>query len=172
MSEYCNKCSKEMYRLGDSVIPDVDVYQIAAELQNGCFQKVMCEGCEMLGVSKDIKGNIFLMYPDRGIDGEEVKKIPIKKWEESSQFLLGEVTEVNFLGGILIDSTGYRLKIIKGLIVKDIQMYHVIQEYLGDLEVAGYALHDDLNQNQILEKHKINVVEIFSKMERQNIFKT
>lgn len=164
MASYCNKCSKDLY--GTSV-PEIDVYEISSSLGNGYFVNVLCEGCEMIGVQKDDYGRIFLLYPELTKEGEEVKKVSLKDWEGTSGIQISGKENSGFIGGVQVGSPidTYKLKILKG--IRSVpQMYHVIQEYTD----KGTTQYSYLSEEQIREKHSIDISDKFEWIENQNFF--
>ena len=152
---------------GDKIPPDIDVYEIGHTLQRGFIKQVLCEGCEMIGVSKNSAGEIVVMYEDFGPDGPEIKSIPVSEWNSIPILVSNKNNELSptpaFLGQIANDSI--RIKIIEG-IPSVPPMYHVIKEYL-DRKETEYSY---LTEKQLLDKHQIVVKEKFEWAGKQKIF--
>jgi len=165
MADFCNKCAKEMW--GEKSVPEIDVYKISDELCYGCIVEVMCEGCEMTGVLKDVRGNTFLLYPEMTREGPEVKRVALKDWEGKSALLISDTDNSGFIGGVQIGSPlgSYKLKIIKGIIEAP-QKYHVIQEY-PDKNKTQYSY---LTGEEIIKKHSVDVKEKFEWIDKQKMF--
>jgi len=165
MADFCNKCAKEMW--GEKAVPEIDVYEISDNLGTGYFVNVLCEGCEMVGISKNERGEVMLLYPEMTKEGAEVKRVPLIDWEKKSSLLLGDIDNSGFIGGVQIGSPldSYKLKIIKGIDSKP-QKYHVIQEY-PDKEKTQYTY---LTEEEILKKHQIEIKEKFDWIAKQKMF--
>ena len=165
MSEFCNKCTKEMY--GKDATPDINVYEISSRLSPGYFMNVLCEGCEMVGIQKDERGDIYLLYPEMTKEGEEIKKVPLKEWEKKASIEISSSDNSGFIGGVQVGSPLdlYRLKIIKGINSKP-QRYHVIQEYVDKNETK----YSYLTEDEIIDKHNIVIKDKFDWITKQQMF--
>ena len=60
MSEFCNKCNKEMF--GDQVDIGIDIKKEFKEIEDGKYRPVLCEGCGMRGIA-NVQGQIEIAYP-------------------------------------------------------------------------------------------------------------
>ncbi len=60
MAEFCNNCAKDW-----GMETDIDIYKIHRRLKRGYQESVICEGCEMISVSKEADGSLMVGYPDR-----------------------------------------------------------------------------------------------------------
>lgn len=77
MADFCNICSEEMF--GKEVQPDINVNEILADIDNGFFTTVLCEGCGMSHIGKEVNGVPFLYfdYDSR----HEDRKYSLEEWE-------------------------------------------------------------------------------------------
>ncbi len=62
MSEYCSQCSP----FKEEGEYDIDLFEIALNLEQGRSESFICEGCNNRGVYKDEKGNLFLAKNENG----------------------------------------------------------------------------------------------------------
>jgi hypothetical protein len=78
MADFCNICSGDLF--GESVEPEIDVYEMIADLESGYAFQVLCEGCGMSHVGKEENGTPYLlfMYND---DEHEERPYSLKEWE-------------------------------------------------------------------------------------------
>ena len=134
---------------GEDSLPDIDVYEIGSSLGKGFMRSVLCEGCEMIGVFKDLNGVTHLLYDDEGLDGPEVKKIPIKEWEGKSIFDSGikEDVEIQPFIKLRTDNGSIAVKIIEGM-SEPVRMFHVIKEILA----TGRTEYTYLSEQEIVNK--------------------
>jgi hypothetical protein len=69
MAEFCSKCEPEYW--------DIDLVQIALDLEPGHSESFLCEGCNIRGIYKDDYGYYFFA---RNINGKiELEKVIIEK---------------------------------------------------------------------------------------------
>lgn len=69
---------------GDNLPPEIDVHEIAKDLQPGQYMPVLCEGCVMRAVSKNEAGEIEIARED--LNGE-IKFISLDEWEKLERHL-------------------------------------------------------------------------------------
>jgi hypothetical protein len=62
MADFCNVCSDQLF--GDNAQPEIDVKSIVKDLKNNHYYTVLCEGCGMIAIEKDEKGEISLITQD------------------------------------------------------------------------------------------------------------
>lgn len=60
MSEYCSQCSPFKPHF------DINLVEIALELEKGESEYFICEGCENRGIFKDLEGRLFLKKDNNG----------------------------------------------------------------------------------------------------------
>ena len=151
MADYCNKCALEI--LGDKAKPEIDVYNIASFLCNGCIKHVLCEGCEMVGVYKDGDGNIFVLYEEYTRDGLEFKKVSVKEWEKVKPRSVLDDDGIKHLIGIQ-GSFGLGENTVKIIPGRDggSSNYHVIVEDSR----TGENRYSYLSNQEILDKFGIS----------------
>jgi len=53
MADFCNVCSERLF--GPEVEPDIDVEACIRELERGEIYRVLCEGCAMVEIEKDLE---------------------------------------------------------------------------------------------------------------------
>jgi hypothetical protein len=63
MADFCNNCAHEMW--GQDLPADIDVYAIAESLQEDTYQAVLCEGCAMSAIGKEVGGQIYIAIAER-----------------------------------------------------------------------------------------------------------
>lgn len=68
MAEYCSKCKILPYA-------DFSLFGIALKLKRGATENVICEGCNIKGLTKDHKGKLYLHK--REVDGIKVLKVSL-----------------------------------------------------------------------------------------------
>jgi len=73
MAEFCNRCAKDM-----GIKKDIDIYKIHHTLKEGYMQSVLCEGCEIIAVSKEDDGSLMVGYPDRKTGEVKWMDYPLK----------------------------------------------------------------------------------------------
>lgn len=61
MAEFCSRCEPEFN--------DLDLIEIALELESGHSEQFICEGCGCRGIYKDEEGLLYLIFKE----DEEVK---------------------------------------------------------------------------------------------------
>lgn len=151
MADYCNKCSEEIH--GGKVPPEIDVYEIASGLCNGCIANVLCEGCEMMGVLKDERGRIFALYEEYSKDGVEIKKVSVDEWKKSKGINSYDESALRTLVGIEGKSSlGENVvKIVVGR-EGDRDMYHVVVED----SATGENRYSYLSNQEIQQKFGID----------------
>lgn len=60
MAEFCTQCAKLMF---GNIEPDINIRKIGSTLENETYIPVICEGCGMMAVEKDINGTIRVAIP-------------------------------------------------------------------------------------------------------------
>ena len=89
MSEFCNKCSNEMF--GKDTKPDIDVRLLAHDLTPGHYFNVLCEGCGMIAVAKEEDGLVKVVYltdedlNDNRLDEHDTITETLEEWENKSE---------------------------------------------------------------------------------------
>jgi hypothetical protein len=68
MAEYCSQCSPFNNEF------DIDLFNIALNLEKGHSESFICEGCYNRGIYKDENGNLFLAKQEQ----IEIKLHPVK----------------------------------------------------------------------------------------------
>ena len=68
MAEYCSQCSPFENEF------DIDLFEIALELESGFSESFICEGCNIRAVFKDESGSLYLAKQE----GEELNLTPVK----------------------------------------------------------------------------------------------
>lgn len=66
MADFCTHCAREM----DLPRPDIDVQAIFESLELGTFMVVLCEGCGLEAIKKDLGGNLKVSYIQDDEDGD------------------------------------------------------------------------------------------------------
>ena len=68
MSEYCSQCSPFKPHF------DINLFEIALELENGKTEHFICEGCKNRGIHKNSVGGLFLLkIEDQGLTKVQIK---------------------------------------------------------------------------------------------------
>ena len=80
MAEFCNKCAKEW-----GMKADIDIYKIHSGLDKGYQRSVLCEGCEIIAVSKEDDGALMVGYPDRETGLIKWTDYPLKRDMENEK---------------------------------------------------------------------------------------
>jgi hypothetical protein len=78
MADFCNVCAADLF--GEAVEPEIDVYEISADLEPGYAMQVICEGCGMSHVAKHEDGTTYLLFTYNDDDHED-REYSIKEWE-------------------------------------------------------------------------------------------
>ena len=161
MADYCNVCSKEIF--GKDAKPQIDVYEIGGYLRQGYITPVLCEGCEMIGITKDATGTIILLYEEYGPDGKEIKKVPLNEWEKKGLLISNNDGVAPFIGGVQVGTPtdSFRLKFFKG--IEGDNRFHVVKEFI-DSKTTEYLY---LSEEQILEKYSLKIRDKFDDLFRE-----
>lgn len=80
MSDFCNRCSNELW--GEDFQPEIDVLKIAESLQPNSYMPVLCEGCGMSAIGKNEKGEVMIAHVvEEGHVDDLVEWVPYSDWE-------------------------------------------------------------------------------------------
>lgn len=64
MADFCTNCARDMGFTENGKQPDIDIQLIADGLTPGFYTAVLCEGCAMIGIYKNLEGGIEIMEDD------------------------------------------------------------------------------------------------------------
>jgi hypothetical protein len=59
MADFCNVCATRLF--GDNCPPEIDVPQIVKGLKKNEFSRVLCEGCGMVAIERDLETNEVML---------------------------------------------------------------------------------------------------------------
>lgn len=78
MADFCNICSEKLF--GSETLPEIDVYEFSKQLENGYMFNVLCEGCTMVSIEKDMEGEITIVTMSKDTP-EKFVKWTLAEWE-------------------------------------------------------------------------------------------
>jgi len=78
MADFCNVCSERIF--GEDVQPDFDVEACIRELERGEIYKVLCEGCAMIAIEKDLETGDILFITTHD-DSDKVIVWTYEQWK-------------------------------------------------------------------------------------------
>jgi hypothetical protein len=82
MAEFCNYCAEEMW--GEEIKPDIDIFEIAKDLQPNTYQPVLCEGCGMAAVGVNDKGGIWIATREAELGEQIVEWKEFDEWKRTA----------------------------------------------------------------------------------------